>query len=345
MMTIRRTLATVAAGALASSLAFGALAQDITLRFQHFVSPQGAVAKHFIAGWAEKVEAESNGRIEIQVYPSMQLGGSPLAQYDLIRDGVIDGGWAIPGYTAGRFPMVEVLELPFLTSTNSEASSRAAWDYYVNRLQDEFADVKVLAIHVHGPGVIHTRTRAVNTVGDMDGLKLRAPTRLASAFLEAAGAIPVGMPVPQLPEALSKGVVDGGVIPWEIVVPLKVNEFASYHTEMGGSRSPYNTVFLWAMNNDRYNSLPDDLKAIIDANSGLETSAWAGRAMQNGDGPSRATTAAGGNTITTLDDVATQGFIELADPIISQWIADAEARGMPGAALVEEARSLVAKYD
>ena len=100
----------------------------------------------------------------------------------------------------------------------------------VKYMQEEFKDIKVLAVHVHGPGIIHTKGRTVESIEDMAGLKLRGPSRQANALLSSMGVTPVGMPVPQFPEQLSKGVVDGGVIPWEIVPPLKVHELATAHT-------------------------------------------------------------------------------------------------------------------
>ena len=322
-----------------------AFAQEVTLRFQHFLSPKGSVPRFFMEPWVEKIHEDSDGRIEVQLYPAMQLGGTPGALFDQIRDQVIDGGWAIPGYTPGRFPGTEVFELPFIGSTNAEATSRAVFEFYEKYLEEEFADVKILAVHVHGPGAIHTKDADIDSVDDFEGLKLRAPTRIASQILENLGATPVGMPVPQLPEALSKGVVDGGVIPFEIVPPLKIHELANAHTIVGGDRALYNTVFIWAMNHSAYEALPEDLKAVIDANSGLETAAWAGRAMDTGDAPGLEVTRATGNAIHTLADADVEQMKAMTQPIIDAWIADMTEQGWPAAQMVEDARALVAKYE
>ena len=338
-------LKTVTGALLAAGLATGAMAQEVTLRFQHFISPRGAVPMNFMVPWIEKVEDESGGRIKIDLYPAMQLGGPPTALYDQIRDNVIDGGWAIPGYTPGRFPAAEVFELPFIGSTSAEKTSKALWEFYEKYLTGTFKDIKVLAVHVHGPGVIHTKGATVNGLADMKGLKLRTPTRIAAEVLAAAGSTPIGMPVPSLPEALSKGVVDGGVIPWEIVLPLKINELADAHTMMGGNRSLYNTVFIWGMNRDAYDRLPDDLKAVIDNNSGLMASQWAGRAMDEGDGVGLAKTTDGDNSIVTLSDEETAKFKALAQPVIEAWIQTMSDKGLPAAQMVEDARALVAKHD
>ncbi len=339
-------LGPILAGAMALALAApAAVAQEVTLRFQHFISNKGAVPAHFILPWAEKIEADSGGRIKVEIFPSMQLGGAPPAIFDQIRDNVIDGGWTIPGYNAGRFPGAEVFELPFISSTSAENTSKAAWAIYEKYLQDEFSDIKVLAMHVHGPGVIHTKGAVIDEVADFEGLKLRAPTRIASKILEAAGATAVGMPVPQLPESISKGVVDGGVIPWEIVPPLKIHELAESHTIVGGDRALYNTVFIWGMNKAVYDGLPDDLKAVIDANSGEMAAAWAGRAMDTGDGPGLKLTQDRGNNIVTLSDEEVAKLKALTEPIIEEWIAEVSAKGYPAAEMVADARALVASYD
>ena len=339
------TLKSAFIGVMALGLTTGAaLSQEVTLRFQHFISPKGSVPKFFMVPWAEKIEKESGGRIKIEIYPAMQLGGKPPALYDQIRDGVIDGGWAIPAYTPGRFPEAEAFELPFMTSMSAEASSMAAWDFTEKYMGERFSDIHLLAVHVHGPGVIHKKGDPISAVADFDGLKLRGPSRQANKLLEAVGATPVGMPVPAFPEALSKGIVDGGVIPWEIVPPLKVHELADSHTQIGGDRALYNTYFIWAMNKDSYNALPDDLKAIIDANSGVETSGLAGLAMDTGDDGGEKVVMDRGNTVVTLDDAVVGELRTIGDKLTADWIAEVTGKGLDGAAMVADAQALVAKY-
>jgi len=328
--------------ALALTLATGAAAQEVTLRFQHFVSPNSANPAHFIEPWAEKVEKESGGRIKVEIYPFMQLGGTAPEQYDLIVDGVIDGGWVIPGYQAGRFPETEVLELPFMVTKSAEEASVAAWTFTQKYLTDDFADVHLIAAHMHGRGLIHMKGDAPETVDDLQGKKLRGPSRPATLLLEKLGAVPIGMPVPQFPEALSKGVLDGGVITWEMSPSLKLDELTDSHTDVAGDKSLYNLFFIWGMNKDVYDSLPDEVKAVIDANSGLETSAWAGRAHDTGDAEGRAVMEAAGNQIATLSEEETAHIRELGDEVIDEWIADMDAKGLPGRQLVDDARAMVA---
>lgn len=330
--------------ALAAALtlsATAALAQEVTLRFQHFVNPASANPTYFMQPWADAIAEQSGGRIKVEIYPFMQLGGAAPSQYDLIRDGAIDGGWVIPGYQPNRFPQAEALELPFMTTKSAEDASAAAWDFTQTYLMDDFADVHVIAAHMHGPGIIHKRGGPITTVADFAGLKLRGPSRAATLLLERLGASAIGMPVPQFPEAIAKGVVDGGVIPWEQAPSLKLDELTDSHTDVAGDRAMYNLYFLWAMNKAKYDALPDDLRAVIDANSGLMASRWAGRAHDTGDALGRDIMAASGNTIATLSSEETDKIIAVGADVTAGWIADMDARGYDGAGLVTAAQAAV----
>lgn len=315
---------------------------EVTLRFQHFVSPASANPTHFMQPWADAIEEQSAGRIKIEIYPFMQLGGAATDQYDLIRDGVIDGGWVIPGYQPGRFPKAEALELPFMTTKSAEEASRAAWLFTQQNLMDDFADVHLIAVHMHGRGLVHLRGAPIAALSDFNGLRLRGPSRPATLLLERLGATPVGMPVPAFPEALSRGVVDGGVITWEQAPSLGFADLIESHTDVAGDQSLYNLYFLWAMNRGVYEALPPDLRAVIDANSGLMASAWAGRAHDTGDAEGRIAMEDAGNTIAEMSPALTAEIATLGEAVIADWIVDMEARGLDGAGLVEAARAAVA---
>ncbi len=138
---------------------------------------------------------------------------------------------------------------------NAEGTSKALWEFVQQYAPTEFADVKLLATHVHGPGVFHTTAKQIKTVADLKGLKVRAPTRQTNRFLAALGATPVAMPVPQVSEALSKGVIDGAVIPWEVVPAVKVQELVKFHTETDPALPAfYTSTFIFAMNKAKYDS-------------------------------------------------------------------------------------------
>jgi TRAP-type C4-dicarboxylate transport system substrate-binding protein len=264
--------------------------------------------------------------------------------YDQVKDGVADIVWTLPGNTAGRFPRVEVFELPFMMS-NAEATSKAYWEYVQTMAPDEYKDVQVIALQVHGPGVIHTVDKPVKSVADMKGQKLRAPTRQVTKLLGILGATPVGMPLPSIPDALSKGTISGCVIPWEVVPSVKVQELTKYHAEFdpaGGAL--YTTTFVMAMNKAKYNSLPPDLKKVIDANSGLETSGWLGRTQQAGDAAGRKAAVDRGNTIFTIGAAEAQEFRRKSRTIEVEWVEDMNKKGFDGKKLLDTARSLIEKY-
>ncbi|MEM7644634.1 MAG: TRAP transporter substrate-binding protein [Pseudomonadota bacterium] len=323
-------------------LAFSASAEpEVTLRFQHFVNPNSANPTHFMAPWAEAIEEQSGGRIAVELYPFMQLGGSAVNMYDLIADGAVDGGWIIPGYQAGRFPEAEALELPFMTPKSAEAASVAAWEYTQAHLMDDFADIHVIAAHMHGRGLVHLKGDAPESLDDFRGLNLRGPSRPATLLLDAMGANPIGMPVPAFPEALSRGVLDGGVITWEQAPSLKLDELTDSHTDVAGDRSLYNLYFLWAMNRDVYEGLGPDLRAVIDANSGAMASAWAGRAHDVGDAEGREVIVASGNEIAELSPEVTAEIEVLGDGVVEAWITEMDGKGYDGAGLVSDVREVM----
>jgi TRAP-type C4-dicarboxylate transport system substrate-binding protein len=344
-MIQRRSLLKSGAAVAIGAPSLGVLAQQVvTLKFHTFMSPTSNVWLGMHKPWMDKVEKESNGRIKFEAYPAMQLGGTPVQLYDQAKDGVVDIVWTLPGNTAGRFPRIEAFELPFMMS-NAEATSKAYWEYVQTMAPDEFKDTQVLALQVHGPGVIHTVDKPVKSIADMRGLKLRAPTRQVTKLMAVLGATPVGMPLPQIPDALSKGTITGCVIPWEVVPSVKVNELTKFHAEFdpaGGSL--YTTTFVMAMNKAKYNSLPPDLKKVIDNNSGMATSAWLGKTQQGNDVPGRKTASDRGNTIYTVSAAEAQDFRRKSRAVEVEWVEDMNKKGYDGKKLLDTARSLIEKH-
>lgn len=335
-----------AATALAAFSFSGAavMAQEVTLRLHQFLPPQANVPAKIIDPWISEVEEASGGRIDVQHFGAMSLGGTPPQLMDQVVDGVVDIVWTLPGYTPGRFPRVEVMELPFMMENgDSEAASRAYWILGERHMFDQdFKDVKVLGLWVHGPGVIHG-DKVIAQPSDLDGVKLRAPTRITNQLFTSLGATTVGMPVPAVPESLSKGVIDATVIPWEVTGTLKVPELVDKHTEFDGS-SLYTAAFVMAMNKASYERLPDDLKAVIDNASGLEFSARAGAQMQEDDAPARAAVVERGNTITTVSGDARKAWEDASAAVGTAWVEEMAAKGIDGAALIEEAKALVSEF-
>jgi TRAP-type C4-dicarboxylate transport system substrate-binding protein len=280
--------------------------------------------------------------MKCQIYPSMQLGGTPGQLFDQVKDGVADIVWTLPGYTAGRFPLSEVFELPFMMN-NPEATSKALWDYNTKQAAGEFKDVHPIAFHVHGPGVFHMREKPITTMADLKGLKVRAPTRQTNRFLAALGATPVAMPVPQVSEALSKGVLDGAVVPYEVVPAVKIQEIVKFHSETDPAEPAfYTATFIFVMNKERYASLPADLKKVIDANSGQALSGQVGRIFAASDIEGKKLTTK--NTTNVIPKSELESWKKAGQAITDQWIADVSAKGANGRQLLSEAQALIAKH-
>jgi TRAP-type transport system periplasmic protein len=335
--------AAAAAAALSPLAAPSVLAQaPIVLRIHQQLPAAAPIPKGFIVPWAQKVEKESGGRIKFEHYPSMQLGGTPPQVYDQVRDGVVDITWTLPGYNPGRFPKSEVFELPFIGG-DGEQNSAMTWEFYDKHLKDEYKDVHMLAVHTNGAYLIHAKGNGVRKLEDMKGLKLRGTSRMINKMIETLGATPVGMPVPSVPDSLSKGIIDGTLLPWEVTTPLKIIELVNTHTRFSGNRSLCVALFVYAMNKRKYESLPEDLKKVIDANSGIETSKWAGKVQNDGDIPGFEAAKKRGNAIVTLDPAETARWRKTAEPVVEAWIAEMKAKNIDGRVLVDDARAMIAK--
>ncbi|MCG8362822.1 MAG: TRAP transporter substrate-binding protein [Pseudanabaenales cyanobacterium] len=316
---------------------------EVTLKVHHFLPTTSTSHQQFIEPWAEAIAADSGGRIKVEIYPTMQLGGKPPQLFDQVRDGVVDVAWTLPGYTPGRFPTVEVFELPFMAAS-AEATSQAVQEFYQRHLKEEFQDVHPLVFYVHAPGSFHMNGKPIQSLDDLKGVKVRAPTRVTNNVLQVLGATPVGMPLPEVPEAVAKGVVDGTLLPYEVTRPLRVHELTDSHTEFGGDRGLYTAVFLFAMNKAKYESLPETLKKVIDDHSGLALAQQAGQILDQAEAPGRQAAEDLGDTFYTIEEEELERWRVTAEPVIDAWVAAMNAQGKDGEALLAEARALVSKY-
>jgi TRAP-type C4-dicarboxylate transport system substrate-binding protein len=321
-----------------------ALAQEVVLRIHHFLPPAATIQQKFFIPWCDKIGKESNGRLKCQIYPAMQLGGTPPQLFDQARDGVADIVWSLPTYQAGRFTKSEVFEIPFMAKS-AETGSPALWDYIQKNAQDEFKGTKLIAAHLHDGSLFHFTSKDVKTMEDLKGLKVRAPSRIGTKFLAALGATPVQMPLPQIPEALSKGVIDGAMVPWEGAPSIKLAEITKYHVDTApGQPKMSNSIFVVAMNQAKYDSLPPDLKKVIDDNSGLEVSKQIGRAFDATTVPSRKLAEDAKGVFTTISAAEYERWVKATEPVSKDWIGEVNAKGANGAALLDDAKALIKKY-
>lgn len=338
--TTRRTAlhAGAALGLGLAGLGRSAVAQEpIKLRMAHFLSPMAPAQKMLFEPWASRVEKDSGGRIKCEIYPAMQHGGKPPQLYDQVRTGVVDIVWTVPGYTPGRFPISAVFELPFVVGSSASATAQAIWAFYKLHLREEYKDVHPLLLHCHAPGLVHMKTKLVNRMEDLQGQKIRLPTKPVGDALKLMGAVPVGMPLPEAYEALSRGVADGVTVPWEVMKPQRLNELVKFHTVTG----LYTNVFLFAMNKPKYDSLPPDLKAVIDKNSGDNFIQEIGKAWDTAELPGLEQAKELGHTIVTLAPEEKARWKKTTQPVVDEWIASVPN----GKALHDEAVALIAKYD
>jgi TRAP-type C4-dicarboxylate transport system substrate-binding protein len=322
----------------------GAAEKTIFLKVSHFQPTTSNFHQKVLLPWCDKVEKESAGRLKCQIYPSMQLGGTPAQLVDQVKDGVADIISAVPTYQAGRFLKSEVFELPFMVKSATHGSP-ALWDYIQKNSLDEFKGTRVLFAHLHDGSQFHFGKKTVKTLEDLKGLKLRAPTRIGAKSMAALGIVPVQMPANAVSEAVSKNVVDGTSLPWEAATSFKIQEICKTHTETGkGQAKLSNAIFVFAMNPAKYNSLPADLKKVIDNNSGLAASKWAGAVWDTGTEPARQIALARHNTINVLTDAEYKRWVKATEKVNEDWIKEVDARGGNGRALLEDARALLKKY-
>lgn len=308
-------------------------AADFNLRIANWnPNPNHAIALA-LNEWAEKVNKESGGRINVTV--DKAIIGKPAGQYDLIRQGVVDAGWGALPWTPGRFELSQVIELPFLSPSAEEGSRKVTKIWQEHFADKEFQDTKLLAIHVHAPGVLHTKSKVLSP-DDLKGMKIRT-IGAGVKWAEALGATAVVMPASKAHEALARGVADGILFPWDAVRSYRLEKLVPYHLEVPNGL--YTIAFFFAMNKESYNSLPADLQAVIDANSGPETAAFLGRAWDKAAEDTRKQVAAdGSHEINKVSDEVFADLKERSKAIVQNWKDSAKAKGVDADAVLSTLR-------
>jgi len=340
-MTIKTLAGLLAFGAI---VAGGADAAEFDLKLHHLLGPKAPAHTQMLEPWAQEVEENSGGRVHIEIFPAMSLGGTPPELVQQARDGVVDLIWTVNGYTPGLFPRTEVFELPFIHTNNPRATNLAMQEMFESDLAQEYEGLQVMFLHVHAGHGIHMVDKPVHSPADLEGVKLRTPSRTGAWIIEALGASPAAMPVPDLPQALSKKVVDGALIPWEIIPPLKLHEQTDYQIE-GADKTRFGTLtFQVSMNKERWDSLPPEIQqAFKDASDaewwGEVGDIWAA-SEETGIGVAKD----GGNQHIVLTPEETEAFRAKLEPVVDRWIEEVNAKGIDGKALVEKARQLIAKH-
>lgn len=318
--------------------AVNAAADTVKLKISHFM-PVKHVQHKVLEDWAKEVETASNGQLEFNIFPGGQLG-KPPQQYDGAVKGLSDIAFGLHSYTPGRFPLTSVMEMPFLIH-NAEAGSSVLWKVYEKYLKDEHSDTKVLWVFCHGAGQIFTTKTPVKTLEDFKGMKLRSPGKTMSDVLAKFGASPVGMPVTEVYTGLERGLLDGVIVPWETMRPFRFYEKAKFAT----IANLYSMTFFVTMNKEKYDSLPAELKKIIDEHTGEKMAIRAGKAYDDTDAPGRDLALSKGMTEYTLPPSELVRWKKSAGIVVDEWVADMEAKGLPGKEVLEYTLSLLKQVE
>ncbi len=252
--------------------------ETTTLRFSHFWPATSSISKEVFEPWAKQIETESNGRLKVELYPSAGLAKADVT-YEAAAKGTIDIGSQAHGYTNGRFPLTQITELPGLSNSATQMGCMLQTLYEDGTLASEYEDSHLLFMYGAGPGSLHTTNKLIRTPEDMKGMRIRRPSAVAGDIIESTGASPVGLPANDMYTSLQRGVVDGLSFPWEAVTAFKIDELTKYHTNIPF----YSSALMVTMNKDSYNKLPDDLKKVIDNNSGMALAKKVGEVFDKHD--------------------------------------------------------------
>jgi TRAP-type C4-dicarboxylate transport system substrate-binding protein len=334
--------AAISAGAFAP---VPALSQEVTLRLHTFLPPVANPVKHFMVPWAKKIEDASKGRIKVQVYPVMQLGGKPEQLLQQVRDGVVDIVWTLPGFTPGVMPKLEIFELPFL-HRSTKATVLGLQDYIEKHMKKDFEPYHVLLVHAHAGSLFMTKD-PVTKVEDFQGMKLRSYSRTNAWILEALGATPLQVALPELVPMLNKGTVSGSILPYEIAPAVKMQDLTNYFTTLAPPQPRLSTaIFTFLMNKAKYNSLPADLKKVIDDNSGRNIAPWAieiwDRIEVEGE---KVMHTKSKNKFTSLSPEETAKFKKKVQPVFDRFVKLLDDSGANGKQILADVEALEAKYD
>lgn len=335
--TRRRTACARAATLVLGSLVLAtppAGAQGMELRLSTFVPPVHVIAREIITPWMAEVEKDSGGEVKPKLYPSMQLGGSPPGLYRQAAEGVVDLVFTLPGYTSPAFPRTQMVELPGL-SADGRAATELLWKLIDPYLKPEYAGVKIIALWAAEDAGLMTRGKAIRTLDDLKGLRMRAPSAAQSRQIAVMGATPVAMPITEVYPGLERGVIDGSMVPFSTIVDFRLGEVAKGYTIPGPLFG--RSSFLIAMNQKKFDSLSAKAKAAIDKHSGLAlslkaTDVYIKRAEQG------VASVRGKAEVVEFPKAEQEKIAKLLRPIVDDWVKESEAKGIPARKMLGVAR-------
>jgi TRAP-type C4-dicarboxylate transport system substrate-binding protein len=319
-------------------LAFGAgsaMAEKQVLRMAYWAGPSHQMVQT-LAAWIKTIEEASGGNLTVEVDKAAL--GKMEGQYDLIKNGVRDLVWAVPGYTVGRFELLQAGELPLLCP-GPAVCSPALWKWYTkNGLADkEFTDTKLITTFVGGPFHVHT-VKPAKTLEELRTLKIRASgPSLPGARALGFNAVPV--PPTEVYEAIQRGTVDGAEFPWEAMTSFRINELVNGHLEVpGGLGAP---AFVIIANSKAFDNLTPENKAALMKAGGEAGAALIGKAWQAADEKGRADAKAKGQVIETLGPAELEQWRKLLQTVTDDWIAKADKKGLNGRKLLDDLQATI----
>lgn len=321
------------AASIAGLSAAPAAQASTTLRMSHFWPDGSSNNQEIFQAWADAVEEQSGGELRVENYPSQTLTRADQA-YQGVVNGVSDIAITAQGYTAGRFPLSQVVELPGVSDSASQGACILQTLYDDGHLDSEYDDTKVLFMFTTGPGYLHTVDHDIQSPADLSGLRIRRPTAVAGEMLTQLGAQPVGMPAPDIYASLQRGVIDGVSLPWEAMNVFRINELANYHTQVPF----FSLAFVATMSRNSFDRLSPEQQAVIEANSGMAWSEVAGRIYDGLDEAGKQDAEKAGHTIRVIDDPLAHD--DWAGPLksgIEAYLGELEGRGIDNAGEVYEA--------
>jgi len=298
------------------------------LTYSNFFPP-GHIQSKLAEAWCQEVEKRTNGEAVVEYFPGQTLTKARQV-YDGVVEGISDIGFSVLAYTRGRFPVIAAVDLP-LGYTSGIVATKVVNAVYEKFQPKELMDTKVMYLHAHGPGLIHTKGKAVRKMEDMQGLKFRAHGTSA-LVVEALGGTPVPKPMPETYQMLQKGVVDGAVYPFEANKGWKLGEVANYCT--ADYSAAYTTSFFVVMNKDKWNSLSAKNQKIIEQIN-KEWIIKHGEAWDASDAEGIVFFLNQGGQIIGLDGNEAARWKKAVAHIISDYAADMTKKGFNGTELVD----------
>jgi TRAP-type C4-dicarboxylate transport system substrate-binding protein len=335
-----RIMTRLLAGASLATLALPATAET-TLRVSHYLPTVHGIHTDFIVPWTEAITECTNGEVQFEISAAGSQLGNVARQQEQVMAGVVDIAHGLHGIPRGRFPRTSIIDMPFLTD-DAGAATHALWEIYPDHLAEEYQGLKVLALHAHNGGLLHTNGTRVETMEDVAGLRIRTPSPAVSEMLSELDATPQGLPPGEVYENLQRGVIDGTVFPWDPVKSFGLNEVLTHHLDFGA----YTVSFFFVMNESSYEELSDEARACIDEHSGDALVARFGDWWDAWDAPGREEAEAAGHEIVELSDEERARWREALQPMIQRYLDTVEAEGAGNAREIYQAlQDEIAAYE